>query len=370
MSVKDGLTSLNHCCTCSTDAGLQMVNWSAWWTVERHHLTATSKKKARLPGFPRQGRLLSLLKALNKIQLFSEASERSSIKITPQRAFIRILAFHLDLGPSSAPPCLRRFPRLWAAPHSSIANQSMWSPQKPTWLSNVSPLSFIIPSVALHSGRLALICDLYFFHIKPLPPSHFLYIFGLFVVSHSPHRGLLFSLLTLGVILPDSSDTRQHTKSFWLFLFFLFASSSLTRHQFPNSFFFSSVLLYFSCLLLLPSLFSSSLLINIWLWVHWHDTTVPCWSWGCSDLAAEDEEGNTQHFQTFIWALFIWSQNLVVQFPEQPIADFFVLIMSKWARSRRAVANTSIYPTRILGYLGRILADVALAQTFFAEAIK
>lgn len=201
------------------------------------------KKKARLP---RQGRLLSLLKALNKIQLFSEASEWSSIKITPQRTFIRILAFHLDLRPSSAPPCLRRFPRLRAAPHSSIANQSMWYPQKPTWLSNVSPLSFIIPSVALHSGRLALICDLYFFHIKPLPPSHFLYIFGLFVVSHSPHRGLLFSLLTLGVILPDSSDTRQHTKSFCLFfshmppvpkllflflclvVFFMFASSSLS----------------------------------------------------------------------------------------------------------------------------------------------
>lgn len=63
-------------------------------------------------------------------------------------------------------------------------------------------------------------------------------------------------------------------------------------------------------------------------------------------------------------AFFFWSQYLVVQFPEQPIADIFVPIMSKWARTQRAVANTSIYPTRILGYLGRILADVALAQMF------
>lgn len=277
------------------------------------------KKKARLPGFPRQGRLLSLLKALNKIQLFSEASERSSIKITPQRAFIRILAFHLDLRPSSAPPCLRRFPRLRAAPHSSIANQSMWSPQKPTWLSNVSPLSFIIPSVAPHSGRLALICDLFFFHIKPLPPSHFLYIFGLFVVSHSPHRGLLFSLLTLGVILPDSSDTRQHTKSFCLFF-------SHTPPVPKLLFLFLCLVVFFMFASSSPSLFSSSLLINIWLWVHWHDTTVPCWSWGCSDLAAEDEEGNTQHFQTFIWALFIWSQTLSCSFQNSQSQTFLFLL--------------------------------------------
>lgn len=320
------------------------------------------KKKARLPGFPRQGRLLSLLKALNKIQLFSEASEWSSIKITPQRTFIRILAFHLDLRPSSAPPCLRRFPRLRAAPHSSIANQSMWSPQKPTWLSNVSPLSFIIPSVAPHSGRLALICNL-FFSTSSRCLRLIFFIFMVYLSSHILPIVASYSLCSLSEsssLIAQTLDSIQN----------LFASSSLTCHQFPNSFFFSSVLLYFSCLLLLPSLFSSSLLINIWLWVHWHDTTVPCWSWGCSDLAAEDEEGNTQHFQTFIWALFIWSQNLVVQFPEQPIADIYVLIMSKWARLWRAVANTSIYPTRILGYLGRILADVALAQTFFAEAIK
>lgn len=277
------------------------------------------KKKARLPGFTRQGRLLPLLKALNKIQPFSEASEWSSIKITPQRAFIRILAFHLDLGPSSAPPCLRRFPRLRAAPHSSIANQSMWSPQKPTWLSNVSPLSFIIPSVAPHSGRLALICDLFFFHIKPLPPSHFLYIFGLFVVSHSPHRGLLFSLLTLGVILPDSSDTRQHTKSFCLFF-------SHTPPVPKLLFLFLCLVVFFMFASSSPSLFSSSLLINIWLWVHWHDTTVPCWSWGCSDLAAEDEEGNTQHFQTFIWALFIWSQTLSCSFQNSQSQTFLFLL--------------------------------------------
>lgn len=247
MSVKDGLTSLNHCCTCSTDAGLQMVNWSAWRTVERHHLTATSrKKKARLPGFPRQGRLLSLLKALNKIQLFSEASERSSIKITPQRAFIRILAFHLDLRPSSAPPCLRRFPRLRAAPHSSIAHQSMWSPQKPTWLSNVSPLSFIIPSVAPHSGRLALICDLFF----PTSSRCLRLIFFIFLAYLSSHilpivaSYSLCSLSESSSLIAQTLDSIQNLFSICLFfshtppvpkllflflclvVFFMFASSS------------------------------------------------------------------------------------------------------------------------------------------------
>lgn len=336
MSVKDGLTSLNHCCTCSTDAGLQMVNWSAWRTVERHHLTATSrKKKARLPGFTRQGRLLPLLKALNKIQPFSEASEWSSIKITPQRAFIRILAFHLDLRPSSAPPCLRRFPRLRAAPHSSIANQSMWSPQKPTWLSNVSPLSFIIPSVAPHSGLLALICDLFF----PTSSRCLRLIFFIFLAYLSSHILPIVASYSLCSLSESSSLIAQTLDSIQN----LFASSSLTCHQFPNSFFFSSVLLYFSCLLLLPSLFSSSLLINIWLWVHWHDTTVPCWSWGCSDLAAEDEEGNTQHFQTFIWALFIWSQTLSCSFQNSQSQTFlFLLCQNERGRGAQLQIQASI----------------------------
>lgn len=206
------------------------------------------KKKARLPGFPRQGRLLSLLKALNKIQLFSEASERSSIKITPQRAFIRILAFHLDLGPSSAPPCLRRFPRLRAAPHSSIANQSMWSPQKPTWLSNVSPLSFIIPSVAPHSGRLALICDL-FFSTSSRCLRLIFFIFMVYLSSHILPIVASYSLCSLSEsssLIAQTLDSIQNLFSICLFfshtppvpkllflflclvVFFMFASSSLS----------------------------------------------------------------------------------------------------------------------------------------------
>ena len=169
-------------------------------------------------------------------------------------------------------------------------------------------LSFIIPSVTLHFGRLALICDL--FHIKPLPPSHSLYILVYFFLSH-----------VLSIVASYSLDSRSHPswslrhstayKIFFCFFsfkhaFFFPYLSLLLSHatSFQTPFFSFSVLLYFSCLLLLPPLFSSSLLINIWIWVHWHDTTVPCWSWGCLDLAAEDEEGNTQHFQTYIWAFF------------------------------------------------------------------
>lgn len=219
-----------------------------------------------------------------------------------------------------------------------------------------SRLSLLIPAASLWSAIF------FFFHIKPLPPSHFLYIFGLFVVSHSPHRGLLFSLLTLGVILPDSSDTRQHTKSFCLFfshmppvpkllflflclvVFFMFASSSLS-------------LLFISA--------DKYLIMSALTWHH------------CSLLELRVFRSRSRGWRRKHAALsnvhlspFYLVTNLVVQFPEQPIADIYVLIMSKWARLWRAVANTSIYPTRILGYLGRILADVALAQTFFAEAIK
>lgn len=273
MSVKDGLTSLNHCCTCSTDTGLQMVNWSAWWTVERHHLTATSKKKARLPGFPRQGRLLSLLKALNKIQLFSEASEWSSIKITLQRTFIRILAFHLDLGPSSAPPCLRRFPRLRAAPHSSIANQSMWSPQKPTWLSNVSPLSFIIPSVAPHSGRLALICDL-FFSTSSRCLRLIFFIFMVYLSSHILPIVASYSLCSLSEsssLIAQTLDSIQNLLGFSSFFYLPLLLSHATSSQTPFSFPLSCCIFHVCFFFPLSLLFISAdkyLIMSALTWHH------------------------------------------------------------------------------------------------------
>lgn len=175
-----------------------------------------------------------------------------------------------------------------------------------------SRLSLFIPAASLWSAIFIFSTSsrclrLIFFIFLAYLSSHILPIVASYSLcslseSSSLIAQTLDSIQNLFSICLFFSHTPPVPKLLFLFLclvvFFMFASSS-------------------------PSLFSSSLLINIWLWVHWHDTTVPCWSWGCSDLAAEDEEGNTQHFQTFIWALFIWSQNLVVQFPEQPIADIF-----------------------------------------------
>lgn len=214
----------------------------------------------------------------------------------------------------------------------------MWSPQKPTWLSNVSPLSFIIPSVAPHSGRLALICDL-FFSTSSRCLRLIFFIFMVYLSSHILPIVASYSLCSLSEsssLIAQTLDSIQNLFSICLFF-------SHTPPVPKLLFLFLCLVVFFMFASSSPSLFSSSLLINIWLWVHWHDTTVPCWSWGCSDLAAEDEEGNTQHFQTFIWALFIWSQTLSCSFQNSQSQTFmFLLCQNERGRGAQLQIQASI----------------------------
>lgn len=170
----------------------------------------------------------------------------------------------------------------------------------PSWTSLFSFFVLCHPvSVTHHSSCHALICD--HSHISLLPLSHCLYIL-VYLPSHilsilasfscsfihtlscqyaSFLKKSLFSLFRLSVLYMFVF-LLSHVASFLTpFLFFLCLA------VFSDVFFFAS----FSLLLY------SSLLLNIWLRVHRHDTTVPCWSWGCLDIKVEDKEGNMGTFK-------------------------------------------------------------------------
>ena len=194
----------------------------------------------------------------------------------------------------------------------------------------MSLLSFFVcyhpVSVAPHCGCHTLICHQS--HVSLLPPLPRC----LYIVVYLSFHVLHFGLFSLYRDFPERY-TRQHTKfsTFWASCFIhvcllLYVTNSCSVHTW--SCFISYV---FLCLLFRP-LLSSSLLLNIWLWARWHDTTVPHWSWGCLDLKAEDKERYMRHFQTHIWA-FSESHNLVVQFRHSG-SKTFCWIMSRRARSK------------------------------------
>lgn len=241
------------------------------------------------------------------------------------------------LLPSLQPFISTRFlhcpPPLCAALHSSITNQFMdfhrTDTHRLTWLSTCHLLT-------LYTSHLLHLWCLYFLSLSfiILSLSHAIVAAMLwsviictkycclrlavrtfwFVFSHSPHFGLFFSLLTLAPLFIPSFcqkasflkalNMKQHTISLsslfrlsvlYTFLYLSFFSCMLP--VFPILFFLCLVFFMFFLCLFSPLIYSS-LLLNIWLWVHWHDTTVPCCSWGCLDPKAQDE-GNMQHFQTY-----------------------------------------------------------------------
>ena len=234
-------------------------------------------------------------------------------------------------------------------------------------------LSFIIPSVTLHFGRLALICDLV--HIKPLPPSHSLHILVYFFLSH-----------VLSIVASYSLDSRSHPswslrhstayKIFFCFFsfkhaFFFFSYLSLLLSHATS---FQTPFFLFPCLVVFFMFASSSLSLlfisadkylnmSALTWHHCSLLELRVFRSRSRGWRREHAALSNVHLSLFFLLFFVTKSCRTV--PEQPITDIFVLIMSKWARWQSAVANTSIYPTRILGYLGRILADVASAQTFF-----
>ena len=203
MSVKDGLTSLSHCCT---DAGLQMVSWSAWWSVERRHLTTTLEKKHERSAAPARSSAVSA-EALNKIQLFSEASEWSSIKITPAGNV------HSYSSISPRPPPVISKPVI---PPSLISPCDLHRNRHDS-RSNVSPFVFYHP--VCHSSFRPPRFDLRSFSHQAAASVSFSSYFGLFFfVSRSFHRGLLFSWLSeSSLLIAQTLDSIQN-----LFLLFLF----------------------------------------------------------------------------------------------------------------------------------------------------
>lgn len=102
----------------------------------------------------------------------------------------------------------------------------------------------------------------------------------------------------------------------------------------------------------------SSLLLNIWLWAHWDDTTVPRCSRGCLDLKAEDGKRNMRHFQTSIWAFSV-SFNLVLQCQSDQSEVFLILYIKK---GRVPEHIRGIRPPRTFN-LGRTVVDVASSET-------